>query len=127
MEKTVSIRPVLGHNVGLALPIRQVFARSVAIPLTRQTSLIMKQFDQVCFTVLNVFVNKPGGSINTLINCSKTIDRRPNFRRCMVGMSSKLNELEEQPSEKQRVKSKFITTIRALQFKNLNFNQNTWN
>lgn len=42
-------------------------------------------------------------------------------------MSSKLNELEEQPSEKQSVKSKFITTIRALEFKNLNFDQNTWN
>ena len=83
----------------------------------------MKKFDQVCSVALNVFANKPGGSVNILINCSKTIDRRPNFRRCALpeggweGGGSKLNELVENkpPFEKRRAKLKFIAVIRELE------------
>ncbi|KAK1131194.1 hypothetical protein K0M31_017482 [Melipona bicolor] len=97
-------------GVESALLVRKVFARKHgSIPLTRQTSLIMKKFDQVCSVALNVFANKPGGSVNILINCSKTIDRRPNFRRCASpeggrgGFEVERTRGEQTPFEKRLV------------------------
>lgn len=51
--------------------------------------------------------NIPVGSVNTLVNRGKAIDRSANFGRCPLRPDSKLNELEKQ-SWKSRVDRIFI-------------------